>query len=154
MGELETVDLAGARRRGVICARWLASDHAGRADADEEAVEAARAFLLERWRERAAELGKPEPADLSGGCLMAALFVKAVFGGTIRGNYDHVHNVVGGRRVDLSEASADVAALADPYRHDPRFMREPDFHENLASWTYRMEPWIDAFLGRTAAPRP
>jgi len=154
MSRQEPIDLPGARRRGVICARWLASDHRGRLEPDDEAVEAARTFLLDRWRERATELGKPAPADLSGGCLMATLFVKAIFGGAIRGNYHHVHNVVGGRRIDLSEASADVAALADPYRHDPRFMREPDFHENLVSWTYRMEPWLEAFLSRDPAPRP
>lgn len=150
----DPVDLARARRRGVICEEWLGTDHPGRLDADEESLEAARAFVLERWRERAAERGGTVPPDLSGGCMLAAMFVKAVFGGSIQGNYDHVHNVVDGRVVDLSRDSADVRALSDPYEHDPDFMGEPDFHENLVSWTYRLEGWVDAFLAQATAPRP
>ena len=150
----DPVDLVSARRRGAICARWLAADHPGRLEPTEANVEAARAFVLDRWRERAAEMGKPEPKDLSGGCMLAALFVKAAFGGAIRGNFHHVHNVVGGAVLDLSAGSADVRALPDPYRHDRRFMAEPDFHENLASWTYRLEPWLDAFLAQAASPMP
>lgn len=145
----------GALVRGELDDEWLLHDHGGLIEASAANVEAARAFALDRWRERAREHGLPEPDDLSSACKFCALFAKALFGGSVDGNYDHLFNRVGGGILDLSAASADVAALVEPYRSDPSFLASEDLHYSLESCVPRVHAWISAFPAPTeAAPRP
>ncbi|GJD91610.1 hypothetical protein BHAOGJBA_5158 [Methylobacterium hispanicum] len=134
---------------------WLQFDHAGPVEATPENVEAARAFVLDRWRERAHENGLPEPADLSSACKFCALFAKALFGGSIDGHYEHLFNRVGGGILDLSEASADVGGMDAPYRTDLEFLASEDLHYSLQTCLPRVRAWVAAFPAAPAsAPRP
>ncbi|MFZ4503659.1 MAG: hypothetical protein ACOYM1_06885 [Methylovulum sp.] len=42
---------------------------------------------------------KPSRTDLSGSCNEGSLFMKQVFGSTIRGHYQHQDHVINGRTV-------------------------------------------------------
>ncbi len=148
------VDLADVVRNGVD-GDWLEAGHEGVLPATDENVEAARAFAAERWAERAREMGLPAPADMSGACKFNSLFVKAVFGGAVAGHYDHLHNVVDGRVVDLQAGAADVRALADPYRNDPDFLWDDDLAYSLGTCLPRVSAWTQGFLAEMrAAPAP
>jgi hypothetical protein len=142
-------------REGEIGADWLLHDHEGRLDATAENVAAAAAFALERWRERAAELGQHDPVDLSGACKFCALFAKALFGGAVDGNYDHVFVRVDGEIVDLSAASADVAAMEEPYASDPEHLELEDLHYSFGTCLRRVRSWVEAYpIPVASAPAP
>jgi hypothetical protein len=135
---------------------WLEDDTDGRVPCTPEAVEAARAFVFAKWKERAAERMEKEPVDLSRSCKFGSLFVKMVFGGHVEGHVDHQYNVVGGEIVDLSADAADVRRLALPYRHDPLFFGNEEHLESLASCFARVEGWAAEFApaAAPAAARP
>ncbi len=136
-------------------AGWALYDHAPVLELTEARLESLRAVVMEGWRARAAELGRPEPLDLSDGCLFGSLAVKVVFGGSLAGSHDHQHNVVDGRVVDLSADAADVRAMADPYRHDPtQFEDNPTLYEQLESCAPRVRAWVAEFLERERTPGP
>ena len=131
----------------------------------EAEAEAASAFVLDRWRERAAERGDTEPVDLSGACKFAAAFAAALFGGTVEAHDLHAWAVVDGSVVHLAAGSADVAALRagrvpagqeeyakawgivpdgdDPYAPDRRFTTGPGFREALEANAPRVDRWLD-----------
>ena len=111
-------------------------------------VDRVRSFVLEKWTERQTEIGKPSPSDLSGSCKFSSLFGSVVFGADIGGNYDHVYNVLDDVVIDVNAGSADVAALAAPYLHDPYFIRSDDFHESMMTCVSRVENWIAEYLER------
>jgi hypothetical protein len=114
-----------------------------------DAVALARAFVFERWRERQAILGHPDPADLSGSCKFTSLFAARIFGGLRKGNDMHEHvRLPDGSVLDLNAGAADVAALADPYRHDPAFWNNPDHRESVRSCGPRVDAWARIFLCR------
>ncbi len=121
---------------------WLDRDTRGFASLQDVDLDDMRSFVLDRWRERAVELGNPEPADLSSACKFSSLFVKVVLGGRVRGNYDHVFNLVDGSHVDLNEGAADVLGLVDPHRHDEAFLRVRDFHDSLECCMPRVLGWV------------
>lgn len=150
MGGDGVVDIVGMRERAVD-ADWLLYDHAGRMDATAENVAAAAAFVFRRWRERAVELGLEEPSDLSGACKFCALFAKALFGGVLDGNYDHVFVRVGGEVIDLAAGSREVAGMAEPYRSDDEFLEMEDFHYSMGTCLGRVRRWIAEF---PACPPP
>lgn len=140
----DVVDISRLRERE-IDADWLLYEHAGRIEATPENVAAATAFAFARWRERAAELGRAEPSDLSGACKFCALFAKALFGGAVDGNDEHVFVRVDGEVVDLSAASADVADLDDPYLSDEAHLWNEDLHYSLSTCLVRVRAWVAAF---------
>jgi hypothetical protein len=76
-----------------------------------EYVAKAKAFLVTKWRERATEVGRAEPADLSQACKFAALFAQAIFGGKIMANDYHTWVVLDGRVLDLAEDAEDAALM-------------------------------------------
>ena len=96
------------------------------------------------WRLRAAELGRPEPADLGGACKFAALFAQSLFGGVICANFDHVWVEVDGRVLDLTALRADQ--IPD-YNVDEAFMARTEFAESLESCRPRVERWAAEFRG-------
>lgn len=117
-------------------------------EATDANIEAVRAFCLRKWQERHVEnkgsLGET-PQDLSNACKFTALFGSVVFGADIGGNYDHVFNVLDGKIIDINAGAADVAALADPYRHDDVFIGSGDFQDSMDSCVSRVEEWICDF---------
>lgn len=133
-----------------------------RLSAAPQELDAAKAFVRARWRERAAERGMPDPGDdLAGACKFASLFAQAVFGGDLRGNYDHQFVVIDGIVIDLCEEASDVRDLvrrgSDPHRHDPEFWGNPDHQESLASCQPRVARWVEQYLdlrGGLLPPQP
>ena len=119
---------------------------------DARETELARKALANLWRERAAERGLPEPADLSGSCKFSSLLLSEVFGLEMRGNEDHQFCVgPGGEIVDLNANEPDVRALADPYRHDSSFWMSPDHAESLESCRRRVASWAVRLRAEIAA---
>lgn len=104
-----------------------------------------RSFVLQKWKERARERGLPEPKDLSNSCKFCTLFVKALHGGEIRGNYHHQFNVINGEIVDLSFDSEDVSKLDDPYEHDEIFWLNPEHKESMKSCKPRVRQWVKEY---------
>lgn len=85
----------GTRTRGTLAQAMKPEfNHLSRGhfpiEPSEEAVQAAKVFLLQKWIERHHELEKsgPEPTDLSDSCKFTSIFASVVFGGEITGNYD------------------------------------------------------------------
>lgn len=140
----DVVDICGLRERE-IDADWLLHEHDGLIEVSPENVAAAAGFALDRWRERALELGRVEPSDLSGACKFCALFAKALFGGAVDGNDEHVFVRVDGGIVDLSAASADVACLDDPYASDEAHLWNEDLHYSLSTCLARVRTWVANF---------
>lgn len=140
----DVADLEGLNERSLE-SDWLLRDHDGRIDASADNIAAAAAFAFERWRERAAELGHDDPRDLSGACKFCALFAKALFGGAVDGNSDHVFVRVDGVVVDLSAASADVAGLDDPYGTDVDHLEHEDLSYSFGTCAHRVRAWLAAY---------
>lgn len=135
-----------------------------------------KSFAMEKWRERAAELGQPEPIDLSGACKFCALLAREVFGGSIAAHEFHTWVVLDGEVVDLAEDGRDVAEMrdettpsscaeyarvwgiewegCDPYSHDPSFAASDDFRESLASCERRVAGWHREWVERTRSGHP
>ena len=150
----DVVDIGRLRERE-IDAEWLEHEHDGLVEASPENIAAATAFAFDRWRERAVELGRGEPSDLSGSCKFCALFAKALFGGAIDGNDEHVFARVDGKVIDLSAASADVAGLDDPYGSDPEHLWNEDLHYSLSTCLPRVRAWVAAFpMPAPSSPAP
>lgn len=128
---------------------WLSEETEGIYPLTEENLALAAEVALQCWRERSAERSAPPPADLSYSCKFCSLYAKALFGGSIRGNFDHQYNVIQGKRVDLSGASMDVSAIrsagANPYFHDSDFFGSGDHLESLLSCLPRVEKWLRTF---------
>ena len=105
-------------------------------------IERARGILRRGWAERAAELGRPVPADLSGACKFAALFAVAIFGGVLRANHGHAWSEVGGSVFDLTACPGGAFRA---YVADPGFERRPEFAESLDTCRPRVERWVAEF---------
>ena len=101
---------------------------------DPAKVAQARAILWRLWRERAADLGLPEPTDLRGADAYAALIARELLGGEIRANREHVWVERDGEVIDLM---AEGDAIREPagYSRDEGFERSDWFRASLdASW--------------------
>ena len=55
-----------------------------------------------------------------------------LFGGSLRGNYQHQYNDIGGLHVDLGRDAADVRAMSDPWLHEPLYFDVPEQRGGLA----------------------
>jgi len=111
----------------------------------------AKAFFFTKWCEWALERGAVAPKDLSGACRYGSLFVCRVYGGSIRGHYQHQYNDVGGLRVDLSHDAADVGAMLQPYLHEPLYFELVEQQVSLAGCLPRVDRWVVEFLAGSAA---
>jgi hypothetical protein len=121
----------------------------------------AKAFLLDQWgRLGVARGAQPSaPGDLSGACKYGSLFAQYVFGGAIRGHFEHQYNLIEGRLVDLSHDALDVGHMRHPYQHEPDFFLLPELQRSLGLCVPRAERWGAEFLALTgnitqAAPTP
>ncbi len=120
-------------------------------DPDAHAVALMSAFVMERWRERAAEMRLSDPIDLSGSCRFSTLFVQSLHGGSIRGYNDHFHVRLGsGLIVDLNAQAADVQEIrrrgGDPYWHHRAFMASRDVRESFDTCRPRVQIWTKLWL--------
>ncbi len=112
-----------------------------------ENIERAKAFVFEKWKERAAERGQPEPADLSYACKFSSLFAQQIFGGEIQGNANHQFlRTPNGQILDLNIDAADVKKLgAGAHGHDKRWFGNRDHKESMKSCMPRVEKWVEEF---------
>lgn len=112
----------------------------------EENLQAAKAFLFQKWKERAAERYEKEPTDMSRSCKFVSQFGKKVFGGRIEGHWEHQYNVINGEVVDLNADAQDVKRLAKPYQHDPTFWGNREHKASMKSCLPRVNTWVEEFL--------
>lgn len=110
-----------------------------------ENIERAKEFVLRKWRERAAERGHPEPEDLSSSCKFTSMFAQAIFGGQIRGNYEHQFLVLDGEILDLNKDAADVKAMDDPHEHDESWFGNDEHIDSMESCKPRVMDWVREF---------
>jgi hypothetical protein len=144
----------------------------GTVPASPDALDAAYAFCLERWREHAARMqshrrpGSP-PQDLRDACRYAACFAVLAFGGQVRGNWYHVWcETDEGQRVDLTggvqfaqgvpedlrqRARAAGLDVGDVGEHDERVWREREFQQAMSSVEDEAREWAERFLAERAA---
>lgn len=126
---------------------WTA-DREGLLSYSYERFALAKVFVFRKWLELAAERKVEVPADLSGACKYGSLFMNLVFGGAIRGHYQHQYNLIGGRIVDLSHDAADVGRLTNPYLNEPEYFSTPEQQASLDCCVPRVERWAQEFLGQ------
>ncbi|MBK7612914.1 MAG: transcriptional regulator [Burkholderiales bacterium] len=107
----------------------------------------AKVFLFGKWCEVAADRHQAQPADLSGACKYGSLFMQGVFGGELRGHYEHQYNFIAGRLVDLSHDAADVGRMRQPYRHEPEYFAVPELQAALERCLLRTDAWAAEFVG-------
>lgn len=112
----------------------------------------AKVFLFGKWCDMQLGHTLKEPTDLSGSCKYGSLFMQQVFGGAIRGHYEHQYNFIDGRLVDLSHDATDVGRMRDPYLHEPEFFMIPEFQLSLARCVPRAEQWAEEFLSHQVHP--
>ena len=117
----------------------------GKLPATHENLERAKEFVLQKWRERAAERGHAEPEDLSSSCKFSSLFVQAIFGGQIQGNYEHQYVVLNGEIIDLNKDAADVKSMDDPHTHDESWFGNDGHLDSLESCKPRVKDWVREF---------
>jgi hypothetical protein len=110
----------------------------------------AKVWLLDQWQAWADEQGRARPVDLSGACKYGSLMVQYVFGGSIRGHFEHQYNFIDGRLVDLSHDALDVGRMRHPYQHEPAYFAVPELQASLAGCSPRAEAWGAKFIASRA----
>lgn len=121
----------------------------GKVPATPENIALAREFVFQKWKERAAENGREEPKDLSLSCKFTSQFSQRLFGGTIRGSYDHQFVVLPNDQIlDLNIDAEDVRRLEDPHRHDPAFFGTRDHRISMKSCRPRVDAWVKEFVAK------
>lgn len=113
----------------------------------------AKVFVFRKWLEHAAEKRVETPTDLSGSCKYGSLFMNRVFGGSIRGHFEHQYNLIDGRLVDLSHDAADVGRLRNPYLDEPEYFAIPEQQASLDRCLPRVDRWVLEFLREIETPR-
>jgi hypothetical protein len=106
----------------------------------------AKLFFFGKWCERSAQRELPAPLDLSGACKYGSLFMLCVFGGSLRGHYQHQYNFIDGRLVDLSHDAADVGRMSHPYLHEPDYFRIPEQQASLDLCLPHAQAWAIQFV--------
>jgi hypothetical protein len=77
--------------------------------------------------------------------------MQSVFGGAIRGHFEHQYNFIDGRLVDLSHDAIDVGNMSSPYLHEPEYFGVPEVQASLATCIPRSQRWANDFIqGRGA----
>ena len=108
-----------------------------------EIIRMARTFLIQKWKDRAVELGRPEPDDLTGACKFASLFAQALFGGKLKGNWHHQYVLLpNGEKIDLVGG---MTRDRVDYTHDPEFWNNPEHVESMKSCAPRVKTWTNEF---------
>jgi hypothetical protein len=129
----------------LVSKKWLNSPTEGFLEPTVENISKAKEFVFRKWKERAIERMEREPLDLSTACKFSSLFVKMVFGGTIKGTWEHQYNDINGVVVDLNSDAGDVLRLLEPHKHDRRFIGNREHNESLESCIPRVKRWVEEF---------
>ncbi len=108
----------------------------------------AKRFFFGKWCEVASDRHLARPLDLSGACKYSSLFMQGVFGGELRGHYEHQYNFIDGRLVDLSHDAADVGRMRHPYLHEPEYFAVPELRAALQLCLLRTDVWVAEFVQR------
>lgn len=108
----------------------------------------AKAYFFEQWCLWAAERQAVAPTDLSGACKYGSLFMRSVFGGALRGHFQHQYNFIDERMVDLSHDARDVGQMRAPYLHEPDYFDIPELQQSLAGCLPRAEAWASGFIAQ------
>jgi hypothetical protein len=106
----------------------------------------AKEFVFVKWCEIARIKNLTIPIDLSRSCKYSSLFAQSIFGGVIRGHYEHQYNFIDGRLVDLSHDSLDVGKMSNPYLHEKTYFDIPEIQTSLAKCSHRAEQWATEFM--------
>jgi hypothetical protein len=112
----------------------------------------AKLFFYDRWCDPALNPAPLASTDLSGACRYGSIFMQQVFGGAIRGHFEHQYNFINGRLVDLSHDAADVGRMRHPYLHEPDYFLIPELQASLAQCLPRAQLWAQEFLADQARP--
>lgn len=115
---------------------------------------AAKVWFFERWVDMAQEHGRVKPSDLSGSCKYGSIFMRTVFGGSIRGHYEHQYNFIDGRLVDLSHDALDVGRMRNPYLHEPDYFAIAELQAALDLCAPRAKLWADQFIAICSPSSP
>ena len=134
-----------AMRQKAMDRGLIESKGARKLEATPENIERAKEFVLRKWRERATERGYPEPEDLSSSCKFTSMFAQAIFGGQIRGNYEHQFLVIDDEIIDLNKDAADVKAMDDPHDHDESWFGNDEHIDSMQSCKPRVMDWVREF---------
>ena len=124
---------------------WTAS-RTGQLPFSDANVALAKVFVFGKWCEVAFDRGRTQPLDLSGACKYGSLFMQGVFGGELRGHYQHQYNFIAGRVGDLSHDAADVGRMRHPYLHEPDYFAVPELQAALALCEVRTDVWAAEFV--------
>jgi hypothetical protein len=108
----------------------------------------AKVFFFGKWCERSVQRELPQPLDLTGACKYGSLFMQCVFGGALRGHYEHQYNFIDGRLVDLSHDAADVGRMTHPYLHEPAYFLIPEMQASLDRCLPHAQAWATQFLAQ------
>ena len=111
----------------------------------------AKAFVIRKWKERAAELGRESPETLENACKFCSMFAQKVFGGKLEGNYDHQYvRLPDGSILDLTDAvGLDKSKI---YRHDRSFWNNREHRESMDSCVARVNRWTEEFEREMKTP--
>lgn len=112
---------------------------------------AAKSWFFAKWSDWASDRGLGAPPDLSGSCKYASLYMQSIFGGAIRGHFEHQYNFIDGRLVDLSHDALDVGRMLRPYLHEPEYFSVPELQAALVSCQPRAERWAHEFIEHSEA---
>lgn len=110
----------------------------------------AKVFVFRKWCEMALARQALAPTDLSGACKYGSVFMQRVFGGTLRGHFEHQYNLIDGRLVDLSHDAMDVGRMRNPYLHEPDYFAVPELTASLDGCVPRVDTWVVEFLAELA----
>ena len=103
----------------------------------------AREAIQRLWNERQAERGLEPCEDRSGSCTFAALVCRALFGGRLSGNYDHLFVRAENRVVDLNDDQMDALMLGKrAHLHVRSAIEHPDYRESLGYCQARATRWV------------
>lgn len=118
--------------------------HPARFEATPANIAIAQGVVQRLWNERQLERDQPVTKDRSGSCKFAALLARALFGGRIAGNSQHVYVKLGRRIIDLNEGQFDVESIGAERAHAdlPRFVANHEHRESLASCMSRVNAWL------------
>lgn len=109
-------------------------------------IELARKFVFKKWQERALEMGRCTPTDLSYSCKFTSQFAQKLFGGKLQGNKQHQFLNLNGKIIDLNIDAEDVKKLSDPHNHDPSFWNNKEHRKSMKSCELRVKQWVEEFI--------
>jgi hypothetical protein len=113
----------------------------------------AKVFFFRKWCEQALAWQAAQPTDMSGACKYGSVFMQRVFGGTLRGHFEHQYNLIDGRLVDLSHDAMDVGHMRNPYLHEPDYFAVPELMASLDGCVPRVDEWVVEFLAEVSGPQ-